>query len=215
MKPVLAKLSPERRTLLFAPVALGALLFWFLLLAIVTPDIYYPIVLCLPAGVATAYALLGWPILTHKDGRPLVDAKIRPYFFFPLAFFLSLLAYTVVGVPLTRSPLDADVVTYVSIALAFGIGCTLAYLAVGFPTAHKRLPDLYRQIPPERRRHFFWPFWVLFFLILYVGLGVLTTGLLDRFPKRTVELLSLQPLILLPLCLVLAGLLAYFLVCIR
>lgn len=212
MKPVLAKLPPEKRTLYFVPAALGAFVLAFLVLAILTPDIYYPIVLSLPLAIAAAWALLGWPVLTHKDGRPLVDPKVKPYLFFPLAFFLSLLAYTVVGVPLTRSGLSLNVVTYLSIALAFGIGCTLAYFAVGFPTPHKQLPALYRQIPAERRRHFFWPLWVVFFLVLYVGLGALTTSYLDALPGGTAQGLDLQPLILLPLCLILSGLLAYLLV---
>jgi MFS family permease len=209
MKPVLDKLPAERRTLFFVPVAAGAFVVAFLLLAILTPDIYYPMVFSLPVGIATAWALLGWPILTHKDGRPILDPKVKPYLFFPLAIFLALLLYPVLGTPLTRTGISLDLATYLSLALASVGGCVLAYLAVGFPTPHTHLRDAYRAIPPERRRHFFWPVAVVTFLVLYLLLGVLTTSLMDRYPDRVTELLGLQPLVLLPLCLLLATLVGY------
>ncbi|MEA3201000.1 MAG: hypothetical protein QOE90_2428 [Thermoplasmata archaeon] len=209
MKPVLDKLPADKRTLYFVPVAAGAFLLAFLILAIATPDIYYPIVLSLPIAIAAAYVLLGWPILTHKDGKPILDPKVKPYLFFPLAIFLSLLLYPVAGTPLTRTGLSLDLATYLSIAIASVGGCVLAYLAVGFPTPQMRLKDAYRAIPAERRRHFFWPIFVLTFLVLYVLLGVVTTGLMDRYPDRVTELLGLQPLVLLPLCVLLAALVGY------
>lgn len=212
MKPVLEKLPAERRTLLFVPVAAGAFALIFLILALATPDIYYPIVLSLPLGIVAAWALLGWPILTHKDGKPIVDPKVKPYLFFPLAVFLGLLLYPVVGYPLTQARLAQDLTTYLSLALAAVGACVLSYLAVGFPTPHRHLPELYRSIPAERRRHLFWPVFVLVFLLLYVLLGVVTTGFMDRYPDRVPELLNLQPMVLLPLCILLAALTGYLLV---
>ncbi|GEM_PF-4539835 len=212
MKPVLAKLSAERRTLLFVPVAAGGFLLAFILLAILTPDIYYPVVFSLPLGIAAAWYVLGWPILTHKDGKPILDPKIKPYLFFPLAIFLALLLYPVVGYPITQARVPLDLASYLSIALAATGACVLAYLAVGFPTVNVRLVELYRNLPQEQRRHLFWPLFVVLFLLLYVLLGVLTTGFMDRYPDRVPELLNLQPLVLLPLCILLAGLAGYLMV---
>lgn len=213
MKPVLAHLPPRRRTLLFVPAILGAFLVLGLILALTTHDPYFTLVLGLPGSVAAAWALLGWPEMPHrKGGKPILSAKAKPWLFFVLAPLFVALLYFVLGVPLTKVGLPVKWVAVLSLVLALGLGCALAYWLVGFPRGVVRARETYERIPPERRPWLFYPLSVAFFLLLYLSLGVLTTGALDKVDVDRTLLLNLQPLILLPLCLLLSCLLAYLLV---
>lgn len=215
MKPVLAKLPPRRRTLLFVPVLLGVFLVLGLTLALTTHDPYVVLLVTVPGSVAAAWALLGWPEAPRrKDGRPLVDPKVarfRPWLFFLLAPLLAALLYVLLGYPLTQSGVPVTLLAWVTLALAVPLGCAAAYFLVGFPKDLLRAREAYERIPPERRPYLFYPLFVLFFLVLYLGIGVATTEALDKVDGG-VALQNLQLLLVLPLCLILAGLLAYLLV---
>lgn len=211
MEPVLAKLPPRRRTILFAPILLGAFLVVGTVLAFTTHNPYLTLVVSVPASVAGAWALVGWPEIRRKDGKPLVAPATRPFLFFPLAPLFALVLYVLVGYPLTTLGVPTAWLAVASLALALPGGCAIAYWLVGFPRHLIRPRETYNRIPPERRPFLFFPLAVVFFLVLYVGLGVLTTGLLAKSSNKG-AILNLQPLILLPLCLVLACLFAYLLV---
>lgn len=213
MKPVLAHLPPRRRTILFGPTVLGAFLVLGLTLALTTHDPYFTLVLGLPGSVAAAWALLGWPELPpRKGGRPLLSAKAKPWLFFVLAPLFVAVLYFVLGVPLTKVGLPVKWIAVLTLLLAIPLGCALAYWLVGFPKGLHRVRETYDRIPPDRRPWLFYPLSVVFFVVLYIGVGVLTTGALDKVDVDRTLLLNLQPLILLPLCLLLSCLLAYLLV---
>ena len=213
MKPVLAKLPPRRRTILFVPLLLGAFLVLGLTLALTTHDVYLTLLLGVPGSVAAAWALVGWPTLPpRKDGKPHLDPRVKPFLFFPLAPLLMALAYVLLGYPLTQAGVPVGLLAWVTLGLAIPLGAAAAYVLVGFPTRLFRVRQLYERIPSERRPFLFFPLAVFLFLVLYLGIGVATTAALEKVEGDRTALLNLQPLVLLPLCLVLAGLLAYLLV---
>jgi hypothetical protein len=216
MKPVLAKLPPRRRTLLFVPALLGIFLVLGLTLALTTHDPYVVMLVAIPGSVAATWALLGWPEAPRrKDGRPLVDpqhARLKPYLFFPLAPALVALLYILLGTPLTRMGVPVTLLAWVTLALALPLGCAAAYFLVGFPSSLFRFREAYERIPPERRPYLFYPIFVALFLVFYLGIGVATTEALDKVEGDRTTLLNLQLLLVLPLCVVLSGLLAYLLV---
>lgn len=212
MKPVLAKLPARRRTILFAPVALGAFLVLGLILALSTHDPYVTLVFGIPASIATAWALLGWPELRLKGGKPLLDPRVKPFLFFALAPLFAVLAYFLLGDPLTRLGVPVTVLAWVSLGVAIPLGVAGAYLLVGFPRGLFRVRQVYERIPAERRPFLFYPLAVVLFLLLYLGIGVASTEAIARTTEDPTRWLNLQPLFLLPLCLLLAGLVAYLLV---
>ena len=211
MKPVLAQWPEKKRNLAFLPFALGVFLVAFVVLALATQSFFLTILLSPPLGVAGAYALVGFPRLARKDGRPLVDEKTKPYLFFVLAPLLMLVLYPVLGVALTNVGLPPKWLAIVSMTLAIGLGLSASYLLVGFPPLWRQARESYARLPPERRPFLFFPLFVVFFLVLYLTLGVLTTRVLPALGP-TERLLNLQVLLLLPLTLALAALLAYLLV---
>lgn len=213
MKPVLATLPPRRRTLLFLPLVLGAFLVLGTVLAFTTHSPYLTLLLGVPASVAAAWLLVGPPQPPpRKDGRAWLDPRVKPFLFFPLAPLLVALAYVVLGYPLTNLGVPVSLIAWVTLGVSIPLGVAGAYLLVGFPRHVFRVRETYQKVPPERRPYFFYPLAVVFFILLYLGLGVATTELIAKASADPDALLNLQPLVLLPLCLALAGLLAYLLV---
>src|SRR5438552_14321473 len=68
-KPVLASWPQKRRNLLFGPIALGVFLVVFLAIGFPTSDPFVAGLVALPAAIAGAWALLGWPVVARKDGK--------------------------------------------------------------------------------------------------------------------------------------------------
>lgn len=196
----------------FVPAVLGTLLVLGLVLALTTHDPYLVLVLAVPGSVAAAWLLLGWPEVRRKDGRPLLPPKVKPWLFFALAPLFAAVLYFLLGVPLTKVNVPGKWLALATLAIAIPVGCALAYWLVGFPRHVIHLRETYNRIPPERRPYLFYPVAVSIFLVLYLGIGVLTTAALDKVQGDRTFLLNLQPLVLLPLCLLLACLLAYLLV---
>lgn len=211
MKPVLSGWPAKKRTLAFAPFALGIFVLAFIILGFATQNFFVALVAAPVLGLGGAYLLVGLPELRRKDGRPLVEAHVRPYLFFVLAPILCFLLYVVLGVPLT-AVLPLSIVTYVTMAAALVGGVAAAYFLVGFPNLVGGARKAYAEIPPERRPFLFFPVFVVLFLVIYLALGVVSTQLLAKVQGDRTPLLNLQVLVLLPLTLALAGVLAYLLV---
>lgn len=211
--PLLSSLPATRRAILFAPIALGAFFVAFLILALSTHNPFFTFLLSIPAGIASAWALVGWPHVTRKDGSPLVPAAYRAYkawLFFPLAPLLMVVLYPILGVLLTDVRLPVTYVAWTSIALSAIGGVAIAYFLVGFPDLVREARRLAALFPPDRRPFLFFPAFVLTFLLLYLVFGVLSTQLLGRV-ANTALALNVQVLVLLPLTLLLAGGIAYLL----
>lgn len=210
--PLLSSLPQKRRTILFAPVAFGAFLLAFLVLAITTQDPFFTFLFALPGSVAAAWALLGWPVVTRKDGSPLIDPKhrkYRPYLVFVLAPLLMVVFYPVFGVLLTKADFPVKFVAYVTMGLAVLAGAALAYFLVGFPDLRVGARRIAAHFPPERRPFLFFPTFVIVFLVLYLVFGVFSTKMLAG--DGVARLLNMQVLVLLPLSLLLAAGIAYLL----
>lgn len=212
MKPVLASMPQKRRNVLFVPAAFGMFLVVFLILGFALDDVFYPLVIAAPLAVAGAWALFGWPVVTRKDGKPLVEEKWKPFLFFPLALVFALVAYPILGVFLTKAGTPPKWLAPASILIAAILGCAAAYVLVGFPHVIRAARHAYEEIPPERRPFLFFPVFAVTFLILYIGLGVGFTELLGKFEDKVVFLLNIQVLLLLPVTLILAALVAFLLV---
>src|SRR5687768_1315380 len=118
MKPVLSSWPAKKRTVFFAPVAAGMALVAFVVLALSTQNFFLTVLLTPTLAIAGAWALLGWPEILRKDGKPLVDPKVKPYLFFAIAPILALLLYPIFGVALTQVGLPVKWIAYVSMVLA-------------------------------------------------------------------------------------------------
>lgn len=212
MKPVLDKWPPKKRAIWFGPIAFGAFLLTFLVLAFATQQFFVTILLAPIAGVAAAYALVGFPEIKTKDGKPLVEPRHKPYLFFLLAPILALVLYPIFGIALTQAGVPLKLLAIASIVLALATAAAAAYFLVGVPNVGAAVRQQYAQIPPERRPYLFFPVFVVVFLVLYIALGVASTQLLGRVEGDPTGLLNVQVLVLLPLSLLLAGLLAWLLV---
>lgn len=206
MKPVLSAWPPKKRALAFAPFMLGAFVLAFVVLALATQSFFVTLVLAPVVGVAAAYALVGWPEIRLKDGRPLLEPKYRPWLFFALAPLFALVSYPLYGVALTEAGLPPKLLAWISMALSLVTAVVVAYFLVGFPrgiwaSARKS----YEAIPVDRRPFLFFPLFVVFFLIAYLSLGVASTPLMAGF-------LDYQVILVLPLSIAVAALPAYLLV---
>lgn len=204
MKPVLSAWPAKKRTNFFAPFVLGIFVVSFLIVALGTQNIFLAFLIPPVIAVGGAYALLGWPQIQTKDGKPLIEPRYKPYLFFVLAPIFSLALYPIVGLLLMTVGIPPTKwVAILSILLALGLGIAGAYFLVGIPNIYASARRQYAAIPPERRPFLFFPLFVVFFLVLYLALGVATNRLLP---------INIQILILMPACLALAGVLAWLLV---
>ena len=211
-KPVWSGWPAKKRNLLFGPIAFGVFVVVFLALGFATQDVFWPLVVALPVSVAAAWALVGWPEVRRKDGRPLVDPRMRPYLFFPALLVGFVVLYPFWGVVLTKVAVPPAYSAQLAIALALLTGIGAAYLLFGFPNVLRGARDAYGRIPPERRPFLFFPVFAVVFLLLYLGLGVGTTQAMGRLRGQTVLLLNIQVLLLLPVSILVAALVAYLLV---
>lgn len=213
MKPVLSAWPPKKRTLFFAPIAAGIFLLSFLVVAFATQNFFLALLLPPALGIGGAYALVGLPEITRKDGKALIEPKLRPYLFFVIVPLLALVLYPILGIALTQVGLPLKWLAVVSIVLSLGIAIAAAYFLVGVPNVYATARKQYEQIPRERRPFLFFPLFVVFFLALYIVLGVATTQLLGVIaPGDPTALLNIQVLVLAPICALLAGVLAWLLV---
>lgn len=214
MKPVLAAWPPKKRTVSFAPFAAGIFLLAFLVVAFATQNVFLALLIPPFIGVGGAYALVGWPDVQTKDGKPLIEPKVKPYLFFVLAPLFAIVFYPIFGIALTQVGLPLKWLAIVSIVLALAAGIALAYFLVGMPNVYAAAKKQYTDIPPERRPYLFFPLFVVFFLVFFLTLGVASTKLVGTLAAGDdpSSLLNLQVLVLLPLCLLVSGLLAWLLV---
>jgi len=208
--PVLAKnWAQKKRNLFFFLFAAGIGLVAFLILALVTQNVFVTVLLTPILAIGGAYALVGFPHVARKDGKPLVEAKVKPYLFFLLFPLFAVLLYPIVGTFATQAGLPPDFVAIPSILLALIGAASAAYFLVGFPPLIKQGRDAYNRIEPERRPFLFYPLFVIFFLIIYLALGVTTTRLMGRVADDPTSLLNWQVILVLPLSVVGAAALAY------
>src|SRR5438067_1422403 len=115
--PVLAAWPQKRRNVLFAPIALALFLVLFLAVGFPTSDPFTAGLVALPVAVAGAWALVGWPLVTRKDGKPLVEPQHRPFLFFALAPILFVVGYPIFGILLTKLPVPLGLLAISSIVL--------------------------------------------------------------------------------------------------
>ncbi|HVM46212.1 MAG TPA: hypothetical protein VM582_09780, partial [Candidatus Thermoplasmatota archaeon] len=214
MKPVLSAWPPKKRTVAFAPIALGLWLVSFIVVALATQNIFIALLVPPFLAVGGAYALVGWPEIRTKDGKPLIEPRVKPYLFFVLAPLFALILYPILGMILMMAGLPPTKwLVIITIVLAIGVAATLAYLLVGVPNVYASALRQYRSIPPERRPFLFFPLSVVLFLAIFLALGVVTTRLVGRAgPASTGLLLNIQVLVLLPVSAALAALLAWLMV---
>lgn len=214
VKPVLSAWPAKKRNAAFPALALGIFVLGFVIVAFTTQNILLAFLIPTLLAVGGAYALVGWPTIAMKDGKPLIEPKVKPYLFFVLAPIFALLLYPILGLLLmTLGVPPIKWLAVITIVLAAAIGITLAYLLVGIPNVYAAAKKQYTDIPPERRPFLFFPIFVVAFLILFLTLGVVSTALVGRAaPGSTGMLLNVQVLVLLPLCLILAALIGWLLV---
>ena len=214
VKPVLAAWPPKKRAIGFPSFAAGIFLVTFLVIALATQSFFLALLIPPILGVAGAYFLVGFPEIQRKDGKPLIEPKYRPYLFFVLAPLFALILYPILGIALTQAGLPLKWLAIVCIVLALAIAITAAYLLVGIPNLYAAARKQYETLPPERRPYLFFPLTVVFFLLFYLVLGVLTTQALGALSGGgdPTALLNIQVMVLTPVCLVAAGLLAWLLV---
>src|SRR5260221_14124394 len=117
-KPVLAAWPQKRRNLLFAPIALGLFIVLFLAVGFPTGDPFIAGLVAIPGAVAGAWALLGWPVVARKDGKPLVEPQHRPFLFFALAPIFFIVGYPIFGILLTKLALPTALLAPISIVLS-------------------------------------------------------------------------------------------------
>lgn len=214
MKPVFAAWPAKKRTRFFGIYAGAIFLLSFLIVAFATQVFFLALLLPPVLAIGGAWALVGWPEIRMKDGKPLVEPRLRPYLFFVLAPLFAVLLYPILGVAITLAGLPlAQWVTVALIVVCIALAVTLAYFLVGVPNVYASARRQYEQIPADRRPFLFFPITVLLFLVIYLTLGVTSTRLLGRIaPGDPTALLNVQVLFLTPLCLGLAALIAYLLV---
>lgn len=211
MKPLLASKPAMWRSLLFGPTLLGLLIVVFLVLGFATDQFLVSLIASAAVALAGTVALLGWPEVKRKDGKPLVDPRWKPYLFFLLAPALGVFFYMLFGAVLTQLALPAQLLAYASLGLSVVAACALAYWLVGFPHVIRGARTAYATVPPERRPFLFFPLFVVIFLVVFLGLGVTTTQAMGKLGDSQL-LLNIQVLVLLPVSLLVAGVGAYLLV---
>lgn len=207
MKPVYERWPQEKRTLWFGPLALGLAFVAFLLSGFIFNSAWNPFLVALFVGpilgVAGAWALVGWPKLVSKSGKPLIAPKHKPWLFFPLFFLGTALVYVLLGVFLTPV-LPPSILAYVTLAIALISAGAGSFLLVGFPDLTRSAREAWRNIPDARKPWFFFPIAIALTLALYFVVGLA----LDSTPMPV----ALVPLIALPLALAGGATAAYFLV---
>lgn len=170
MEPALKKLPPLRRALLFVPIALLAALLAFLLVGFPTDQVALAILVAPFAGVAVAWWLVGWPQIARKDGKPLVEPRVKPWLFF-VAFPLYLaFAYPFLGLALSPI-LPPALVVYAPLGLAVVVAAVGAYFTTGFPSFGKDAQAAWGRIPPKTRPWLSIPVGLLLSLVFYFLLG--------------------------------------------
>lgn len=212
MNPVLSAWPPKKRTVWFGPIAGGIFLLSFIIVAIATQNLFLALILPPVLAIGGAYVLVGWPQIAGAGGKPLIEPRHKPYLFFVLAPLFALILYPILGTALTQAGVPLKWVAIVSIVLSLALAITAAYFLVGVPNLYAAARGQYQQLPPERRPFLFFPLTVVFFLILYLTLGVLTTRLVGELAADPTPLLNLQVLVLMPICLGIAALFAWLLV---
>jgi hypothetical protein len=214
MKPIFSAWPAKKKNRFFGIFAGGIFFLSFLLVAFATQIFFLALLLPPVLGVVGAWALVGWPSLQMKDGRPLVEPRHRPYLFFLLAPLFAFVLYPVLGIISTQTGLPlGQWVTVVLIVLSVALAVTITYFLVGVPNVYVAARRRYEEIPADRRPFLFFPITVVLFLIIYLTLGVTSTRLLGQIsPGDPTALLNIQVLVLTPLCLGLAALIAYLLV---
>ncbi|HVL48985.1 MAG TPA: hypothetical protein VM889_10550 [Candidatus Thermoplasmatota archaeon] len=175
MKPVLAKTPALKRTLLFVPTAVGAALLVFLVLGMTTHLFDISLLVAVPAGLATAWILLGPPEVRLKDGRPLVPSAVKPYLFFPIAAILFVAFYPFVGLFLTQvAPIQF--LAWATIGVSLAAGAAIAYLLVGFPKFWVGAATAWRRIPTETKPYLSFPAGLALAALFYFLIGLGLTG---------------------------------------
>lgn len=157
------------------------------------------------AGVTAARLRYGWPKLVTREGTPLVSERWRPFLWFPITGLCAAVVYVALGVFLTPV-LPPGIVPYVSLAVGVIGSGALAFFLVGFPNLPRMAREQWRRVPVATRPWLAFPIGALLTLAYYFLLGLALTNAGLPIPLET------QPLIALPLSLVLAGASAYLLV---
>jgi len=190
--PMLLKDSvPEKarrfQRFLFWPLAL---LFGFLLLVIfgfAQDDFLLALILGLIGGPIIGWVLIGPPFTVAEVRRayariPPPPPDKRPFLFFPAALLAAALLYAALGIVLTSTPLDEDLVLYVALLASLPAAVALAYLRFGFPRPKGGLRGLkspLQKIPEEKRPLLFVPLSLLIAAPIYFLLGVALTEALE------------------------------------
>lgn len=140
-----------------------------------------PLALALVLAVAGSYLLVGFPSL-GRYGTAAVERvpegywEHTPWLFFPLALVLGLVAYFLVGLAYTSSPLPELYLTQVAVGVAVVAGLGLAYLAVGFPDPPEAVRRPQQAVDEDRRPWLFFPLGLAITLVLFLVLGVAYTS---------------------------------------
>jgi hypothetical protein len=191
--PPLVTVPEERRGLipwLYFPLAVVVFLLGYLVLGIVYTRLglpvawsaYVPLVGAVVLGLTVPYPIVGFPSFA-----PFAQAALgrvpedwwdhTPWLFFPLAIVFAFVAYLLVGLAYTASPLPTLYLTQVSVILAVLVGPAVAYLLVGIPEPPENLRHPLHVVPEESRPWLFLPLGLVFTLLLFFLVGVAYTSL--------------------------------------
>lgn len=184
----LGKQVPEKfRPFAFLPLALVAGFLVFAIVGILVQEFEIALLVGLLAGPAIAYGAVGAPLTRAQVGQGL--AKVprpppdkRPLLFFPAAIVTAALLYFILGVVITSTPLDEDLLALIALGVCVPAAIVVGYLLFGFPKPKGPLRDMkspLERIPAEKRPLLFFPLGLLLAAPLYFIAGFAFTEFLD------------------------------------
>lgn len=154
--------------------------------------VYVPLAVGVLGGAALAYFLVGFPPLVTEARAQWsrVPPAHRPWLFFPFAVAFALVAYFLLGVALTNTPMSPTLQPLVALPLGAILGGVAAYFLVGFPKPTKSVREYVPDVPGRRRPLAF----AVTFLVAGVPLSFLVglaLGLVPNFPHGALLPLAL------------------------
>ncbi|HEV8361021.1 MAG TPA: hypothetical protein VGR28_11255 [Candidatus Thermoplasmatota archaeon] len=171
---------PKFRGVAFWPLAFVSGFLVFFLTGLLLGEFEIALVIGLIAGPVIGYAAVGPPFTRAQVARararvPKAPPEKRPLLFFPAAIIGAALLYFLLGILITSTPLEEDLLALLALAVAIPAAIAIGGLLYGFP--HPRahftgpLQQRWAKVPAEKRPLLFFPLALLIAAPIYVLLG--------------------------------------------